>query len=57
MKDKVKETMDFLGMLGFSPSKEGKKTAEKWLKNQFVQVKNEGKLEGMDKAKKIIWEK
>jgi hypothetical protein len=57
MEKKITETMEFFGMLGFLPSKEGKKTAKKWLKNQFSQIYNEGKIAGLEKSKEIIWEK
>jgi hypothetical protein len=53
----INQTMDFLGMLGFVPSKDGNVTARKWLKNMFIQAYNEGKLAGLEKSKEIIWEK
>lgn len=52
-KEEIQQTMDFLGMLGFLPSKSGEKTARKWLNMFYQRAYTSGKIEGLELLKKI----
>lgn len=52
---KVKETMEFLGLLGVTLNKKNTKTLKDWLLKDLEIAYKSGMLDGAKKVRDIIW--